>query len=54
VASPHSIPCDVYTVVKAHLEESVIKGNFEANLKLGIMNNIIPMNIRGNLEAQVV
>jgi hypothetical protein len=51
---PHAIPCAVDTVINAYLDESVVKGNFEANLKLEIMNNTIPVNIRGSLEAQVV
>lgn len=51
---PHAIPCDVNTTVKAYLEESTIRGNFEAILSLGIMNITVPLNIRGSLEVQVL
>jgi hypothetical protein len=50
---PHAIPCVVHTNINAYLEESTIRGDFEANLRLGVMNNTIPVSIRGSLEAQV-
>lgn len=52
----HPIPCEVDIVVNAYLEESSLKGNFDTKLRLKIvpMNTIIPVSIRGSLEAQVV
>jgi hypothetical protein len=51
---PYSIPCTVNTTVKAYLAESALRGEFEADLRLRIMNQTLPVTIRGSLEAQVV
>lgn len=43
----HAIPCDVNTTIKAYLSESGVRGDFEADLKLEIVNNTIPVTIMG-------
>lgn len=50
---PNPIPCSVTTIVKTYLQESVIRGDFEANMRLAISNQSIPMSMRGTLEAKV-
>jgi hypothetical protein len=47
------IPCSVTTTVRAYLEESVIKGDFDASMRLAIANQSIPVTIRGTLEANL-
>lgn len=51
---PYSMPYVVNTTVKAYLAESAVRGEFEADLRLRIMNQTLPVTIRGSLEAQVV
>lgn len=52
--SPYPVRCVVHSIVNAYLEESAVKGEFEARMRLGVMGTTIPATIKGRLEAQVV
>jgi hypothetical protein len=52
--SPYPVRCVVHTTVKAYLDESAMKGDFEASMRLSVMGRTVPATIRGNLEAQMV
>lgn len=54
MSSPYPVRCVVHSTVKAYLEESAVKGDFEARMRLSVAGSTIPATIRGNLEAQVV
>jgi hypothetical protein len=51
--SPYPVSCVVHSTVNAYLEESAVKGDFEAAMSLSVMGITIPATIRGSLEAQV-
>lgn len=52
--SPYPVRCVVHTAVEAYLDESVVKGDFEARMRLSVMGRTVPATIRGQLEAQMV
>jgi hypothetical protein len=52
--SPYPVRCVVHSTVNAYIEESAVKGDFEARMRLSVRGATIPATLRGNLEAQVV
>lgn len=50
---PNPLPCNVSTTVRAYLDGSCIKGDFDARITVGVANQSIPVTIRGTLEAVV-
>ena len=41
------------TVVRAYLNEAIIRGEFDANVRLSTAGQNIPVTIKGMLEAQL-
>lgn len=52
--SPYPVWCVVHSTINAYLEESVLNGDFEAQMILKVMGKTVPATLRGKLEAQVV
>lgn len=52
--SRYPVRCSVHSTINAYLEESTLRGDFEARMRLGVMGNTIPATIKGRLEVQVV
>lgn len=52
--SPYPSRSVVHTTVNAYLEETAVKGSFEARMRLSVMGNTIQATMRGSLVAQVI
>ncbi|HEX3252616.1 MAG TPA: hypothetical protein VHS05_24465 [Pyrinomonadaceae bacterium] len=49
----NSIPCTVKTTLRIHLAGSIVEGDFDASLTILVVNQTIPVTMRGALVANL-